>query len=207
MNRSWNTPVLVDVAGGRQELAVSVKGAILGFDPESGEQLWNCDGIDDYVCPSVVAESGVVYAIGGRTAMALAVRAGGRGDVTDSHQVWTAKAGSNVSSPVVREGHLYWVSDRGMAYCLSAKDGTVVYQERLPDNPGRVYASVTLGDGKLYAVTRENGTYVLAARPDFEVLAHNKLDDDSIFNASPAVSEGQLLLRSDRYLYCIGRQQ
>jgi outer membrane protein assembly factor BamB len=207
MNRSWNTPVVVDVAGGRQELAVSVKGAILGFDPETGEQLWSCDGIDDYVCPSVVAEAGVVYAIGGRSAMALAVRAGGRGDVTDSHRVWTAKAGSNVSSPVVHDGHVYWVSDRGIAYCLGAKDGEIIYQERLPDNPGRIYASVTLGDGKLYAVTRENGTYVLAARPDFEVLAHNQLDDNSIFNASPAISEGQLLLRSDRYLYCIGRRQ
>jgi outer membrane protein assembly factor BamB len=202
MRSAWNTPVLVDVAG-KQELAISIKGAILGFDPATGKELWRSEGIDDYICPSVVAEKGIVYAIGGRKNMALAVRAGGRGDVTNSHLLWTAQAGSNVSSPVVHQGHLYWVSDRGIAYCLNTKNGDIVYQERL-SNPGRVYASVTVGDGKLYAVTRERGTFVLAAKPEFELLAENQLGDDSIFNGSPSVSNGQLLLRSDRALYCIG---
>ena len=206
MRSSWNTPVLVDVPGGEQELAISVKGQILGIDPDTGDLLWSCSGIDDYVCPSVVAEKGIVYAIGGRSATALAVRAGGQGDVTESHRLWIAKAGSNVSSPVVHEGYLYWVSDRGVAHCLDAKTGEILYQERLP-NAGRVYASVTLGDGKLYAVTREKGTFVLAAGPEFKLLAQNDLSpDDSIFNGSPAVSNGQLLLRSDRYLYCIGKK-
>jgi outer membrane protein assembly factor BamB len=205
MNASWNTPILVDTKDGRQELVVSVRGKILGFDPASGEQLWSCDGIEDYVCPSVVAEDGVVYAIGGRRNTAVAVRVGGRGDVTETHRVWKAAAGSNVSSPVIYHGHLYWVSEQGIAYCLKADSGEIVYRERL--NTGLVYSSATVADGKLYIATREKGTYVLAAKPKFEVLAHNTLADDSIFNGSPVVSDGQLLLRSDRFLYCIGKRK
>ena len=79
-------------------------------------------------------------------------------------------------------------------------DGEVIYEERFPEQP---YASATAGDGKIYIVTRYGGTYVLAAAPKFTQLAHNELDDDSTFNASPAISNGQLLLRSDRFLYCI----
>lgn len=202
MKASWNTPHLVTVAGGKSELVVSVKGTILAFDPETGQQLWSCDGIPDYVCPSVVSQDGIVYVIGGRTSRAIAVRAGGRGDVTETHRLWEAKAGANVVSPAIFQGHLYWVSDRNrIAYCVRLSDGEVVYAERFRGQP---YASSLVGDGKLYIVTRNGGTYVLAAKPEFEQLAHNELDDRSTFNASPIVADGKLFLRSDRYLYCIG---
>ena len=203
MKASWNTPHLVDTAGGKQELVVSVKDRVLAFDPATGQPLWNCEGIPDYVCPSIVSHEGVVYVIGGRQSRAIAIRGGGKGDVTDSHRLWEAKAGANVCSPVIHEGHLYWVSDRNtVAYCVRMADGEVIYAERFPDQP---YASPLLGDGKLYIVTRNGGTYVLAAKPEFEQLAHNKLDDRSTFNASPIAASGRLLLRSDRFLYCIGR--
>jgi outer membrane protein assembly factor BamB len=202
MDASWNTPHLVDVGGGKRELVVSVKGKILAFDPETGKQLWSCDGIPDYVCPSIVSQDGIVYVIGGRTSRAIAVRAGGRGDITETHRLWEAKAGANVVSPVIHEGHLYWVSDRNtIAYCVRLEDGEVMYAERFRGQP---YASALVGDGKLYIVTRTGGTYVLAAKPEFEQLAHNKLDDRSTFNASPIVAGGKLFLRSDKYLYCIG---
>jgi len=201
MRSSWNTPHLVDLGDGKQELAVSVKGSILGFDPATGEQLWKCEGIPDYVCPSIVSHKGIVYAIGGRSSRTIAVKAGGRGDVTDSHKLWDARVGANVSSPVIHDGHLYWVSDRNrVAYCVRLKDGEVMYQKRFPDQP---YASAVLGDGKLYITTRRGGTYVLAAKPEFEQLAHNKFEDRSTFNASPIISNGQLFLRSDKYLYFI----
>ena len=85
---------------------------------------------------------------------------------------------------------------------MRLKDGEVVYSERFPSQP---YASTLAGDGKLYVVTRHGGTYVLAAKPEFELLAHNKLEDPSTFNASPIVAYGKLFLRSDKYLYCIGK--
>jgi outer membrane protein assembly factor BamB len=202
MSASWNTPHLVDV-GGKQELVVSVQRKILAFDPQTGDQLWNCAGIQDYVCPSIVSNDGVVYVIGGRTSRAIAIKAGGRGDVTSSHRLWEAKAGANVVSPVIHEGHMYWVSDRNkVAYCLRLKDGEVIYSERFPDQP---YASTLVADGKLYVVTRYGGTYVLAAGPEFKELAHNKIDDRSTFNASPIVADGRLFLRSDKFLYSIGK--
>jgi hypothetical protein len=204
MEKSWNTPHLVQLPNGSHELVVSVKDKILGFDPATGEELWTCDGIQDYVCPSIISQGGIVYALGGRRSRAIAVRAGGRGDVTESHRLWVAEAGSNVSSPVIHEGYLYWVSDRNKtAYCVNLEDGEVVYSKRFAGQP---YASMLLVDGKLYVVTRYDGTFVLAAKPEFEQLAHNTLDDDSTFNASPIVTHGKLILRSDRFLYCIGEE-
>lgn len=202
MRSSWNTPHLVQLANGQQELVVSVKGSILGFDPRTGEELWSCDGIQDYVCPSVISQQEIVYAIGGRTSRAIAVRAGGRGDVTETHNVWEAQAGANVTSPIIHDGHMYWVSDRNkVAYCVRLSDGEVIYSDRFPDQP---YASATLGDGKIYIVTRYGGTYVLAATTEFTQLAHNEFDDRGTFNASPVISNGQIFLRSDRFLYCVG---
>jgi outer membrane protein assembly factor BamB len=206
INASWNTPVLVPVTGGNPELVVSVESRLLAFDPDTGEALWNADGVHRYVCPSVVAGDGVVFAIGGGHT-SLAVRAGGRGDVTATHTLWRENRGSNVSSPIYHEGHLYWASDSGgVVTCQEGATGKTVYQERLNPESGLIYASPILAEGKLYYVSQRHGTYVVAARPEYELLAHNVFDDDdSRANASPAASEGQLLLRNDRHLYCIGR--
>ena len=87
---------------------------------------------------------------------------------------------------LIHEGHLYWVNDRGIAHCVDAKTGKVVFQKRLSGAP-QVYASAVLAAGKLYVVSREAGTFVLAAKSEFEQLAHNELkSDSSVFNASPA---------------------
>jgi hypothetical protein len=109
---------------------------------------------------------------------------------------------------VYHEGHLYWVDNKGFAACVEADSGEVVYRERLDDlsgAPDKVYASPVLVGDRLYCVTRESGTIVLAAAPEFEELARNDLADPSIFNATPVpTDDGRLLIRSDRYLYCIG---
>ena len=206
ISMAWNTPVLVAV-GDATELVINTRDGVLGFDPETGEKLWNCDAIPDYICPSVVAHEGVVYAIGGRKSTVVAVRAGGRGDVASSHKLWTLDRGSNVSSAVYHNGHLYWSSEsRGVIYCANATTGEIVYEERLDPRPGRFYASPLLADGRIYYVSRDKGTFVVAASPEFNLLANNILGSDtSTFNASPIVHNGNLLLRSDKSLYCIGR--
>lgn len=207
IKESWSMPQLVAVAGGKTELVVAVLGKLLGVDPASGQSLWSAaTDIAWYMVPSLVARDGIVYCIGGRSGGGLAVRAGGRGDVTQSHRLWTGKKGSNVSSPVLYDGHLYWAHDTlGIAYCAEVNTGKIVYEERLA-RAGQIYASPVLADGKLYYVSRHSGTYVLAAKPRFEQLAHNDLADESIFDASPAVAGNRLLLRSDRSLYCIGQK-
>jgi outer membrane protein assembly factor BamB len=204
IKESWNTPLLVKTPGGKVELVVAIMGQVQGFDPASGERLWTCEtGIAWYMVPSLVADQGVVYCIGGRTGGALAVKAGGRGDVTDSHRVWVGKKGSNVSSPLFHEGHLYWAHEAlGIVYCAEAATGKIIYEERLP-RASQFYASPVLADGKIYQLTRNGRAFVLAAQTKFELLATNELGDRSTFNASPVAADGRLFLRSDRYLYCL----
>jgi outer membrane protein assembly factor BamB len=207
MKESWNTPVLVPVGAGKVELVVAVFGKVLGFAPDSGKALWSCKtDIGWYMVPSVVAAEGVVFCLGGRSGTAgLAVRAGGSGDVTETHRLWTSQKGSNVSSPIYLDGHLYWMHEqRGIAFCAKAATGEIVYEQKL-ERAGQVYASALLADGRLYYLTRNGMMFVLAAKPAFEQLAANQLPDRSIFNASPAVVGSRLLLRSDKFLYCLGK--
>jgi hypothetical protein len=207
IREAWNTPVLVKAASGREELVVATQGSVLAFHPETGAPLWSCKtDIGWYMVPSVVAQDGVVYCLGGRSGVAaLAVRAGGSGDVTKSHRLWTSMKGSNVSSPVFQDGYLYWMHEqRGTAYCAKADSGEIVYEKRL-DRAGQVYASALLADGRLYYLTRDGRTFVLTAKPEFEQLSVNELRDRSIFNGSPAVNGSSLLIRSDKFLYCVGR--
>ncbi len=199
VRRCWGTPVVYEVDG-RHELVLSMQNEIFAVDPATGRSLWDVPGIEDYICSSVVVNDGIIYAIGARRGSALAVRGG---EVDGERVVWRKDVGSNVTSPVYYEGNLYWVNDAGIAYCLDAETGEEVYRRRL-SNSGRVYASSLAADGKIYVVSRENGTFVLPAGPEFEILATNTLGDNSVFNASPTVIENRLFLRSDEALYCIG---
>ena len=205
---SFVTPVLVECAGGRSDLALAVPGEMWGLNPDTGKLRWFAQtGITGNVSPSLVAADGIVYATGGYPRQGtIAVRAGGKGDVTQTNVLWSSQSASYVPSPVVCQGHLYIISDQGSAICLEARTGKLVYKERLPGVTGGkpFYASVVLAGGHLYATSRRNGTFVVQAAPTFTLLAQNKLaDDDTDFNGTPAITGKQLFLRSNRYLYCI----
>lgn len=204
---SWNTPVLATTAANEVELVISTEPRVVALNPDTGKELWTADGVHRYCIPSVVAEEGVAYITGGG-GTSLAVKVGGRGKVDDSHVVWRAKKGSNASSPLLHNGHLYWASENGgVLNCQDAKTGEIKYSERLKPDAGRIWASPVLADGKLYYVSQFKGVFVVAAQPKFELVAHNVFKDDtSRSNASIAVSDGQLLLRNDQYLYCIGKK-
>ena len=112
--------------------------------------------------------------------------------------------GSNVTSPVYHDGHLYFMNDnREIAYCLSAETGEVVYEERV-NRAGQIYASALLAGGRIYYLSRDGRTFVVEAVPKFTELGRNDLRDGGQFNGSFAVDAGRLLVRSDRYLYAIG---
>lgn len=207
ISEAWNTPVIVTNVKGKPELVISTQGSIQSFDPESGQQLWTCaTDIGWYMVPSIVADDGIIYCLGGRSGVAsLAVRTGGTGDVTKSHRLWTSLKGSNVSSPVIHDGHVYWMNDNHeIAYCAKAQTGEVVYEQRI-NRAGQVYASPLLAEGRIYYLTRDGKVFVVAAKPEFEQLAVNDLKDGSLFNGSFAVDGSRLLVRSDKYLYAIGK--
>ena len=115
--------------------------------------------------------------------------------------MWSESGGSYVPSPVLHDGKLYWVNDRGIGMCVDAATGKELNAKRIG---GRYYGSVNLINDKLYAVSRFDGVRVFKVGPDFEQIAHNKLSDESDFSGSLAVSNGQIFMRSDESLYCIG---
>lgn len=207
IKEAWNTPLVVQNPEGVDELVVAGIKTVHGLDPAQGTPLWNCEtDITWYMVPCPVAADGVVYFLGGRSGTAaVAIRTGGRGDVTATHRLWTSNKGSNVTSPVYHEGHLYWMHEQlGVAYCARAETGELVYENRI-SRAGQIYASSILADGKIYYFNRGGKAFVVAARPEFELLATNELSDGGQFNASPAVDGDRLLVRSDRFLYCIGK--
>lgn len=200
IRRAWNTPLVV-TANAEPELVVAMKDYFVGYNPYDGSELWRADGIEDYICPSVIEHDGVIYGIGGRKSACVAVKTGGRGKV---EPLWKTMKGSNVPSPVYSNGHLYWVNHTGRAYALDAASGELITEKRLP-HAGKTYASVTLADDKLHTVTRDGGAFVLSATPEMKVLAHNKFESDpTVFNASPVIVNNRIYLRSDKALYCIG---
>lgn len=204
VNRSWSTPCIAEVPGGDPELIINHQEIIRGINPRTGEELWNCRGIQDYVVPVPIAHEGIVYCLGGRSNRAIAVKLGGRGDVTKTHKLWEVTIGANVTSPVLYDGHLYWASDKAIANCLVAKTGEEVYRQRLPTR-ARIYASIVRAGEHFFVTTRDQGVVVLAAKPEYEEVARNVIEtDEGQVNASPAVCDGRIYLRTDGFLYCIG---
>ncbi|MCH7729127.1 MAG: PQQ-binding-like beta-propeller repeat protein [Planctomycetes bacterium] len=202
LSGTYSTPLITTNSEGVEELLLSVRYELWSLNPATGKLKWYAETkVDTAACPTLIAHEGIAYVIGGRSGGRTAVRIGGKKDVTDTNVLWSESGGSYVPSPVLHKGHLYWVNDSGVALCVDAKTGKQVGRKRLG---GRFYASVVLIKDKLYAVSRYGGTYVLKADPSFEQIALNKLSDNSDFSGSPAVSDGQLFIRSDKNLYCIG---
>jgi outer membrane protein assembly factor BamB len=147
--------------------------------------------------------SGELVYVPTRVKPMLAVRAGGRGDVTRTHRVWSFDDGPDVPTPVSDGDLLYVVNDKGIVWCLDAKTGAPRYgPQRL--KPGTYSASPVLANGRLYATSEDGLTSVFKAGPAFELLAENALDDYTL--SSPAVSDGQIFIRTAERLYCIGKR-
>lgn len=201
LSGTYSTPLITKNSAGEDEMLLSVQNEVWSFDPKSGKFKWYAETpVDTAACPSLVASDGVAYVVGGRRGGRAAIRLDGSGESDSKSTLWSETGGSYVPSPVLHKGHLYWVNDRGIATCVDAETGEQVAQKRIG---GQFYASVVLIGDKLYAVSRFDGTHVLSATPELTEIAHNTLSDDSDTSGSPAVSDGQLFLRSDQYLYCI----
>ncbi|MCP4263562.1 MAG: PQQ-binding-like beta-propeller repeat protein [Planctomycetes bacterium] len=206
---TFTTPVLAELTQGSRELIVVLPNYVWGLNPDTGEKLWwirtTMKGII-IGTPVIVGDRAYVHGGGPNGLSSLSVRLGGRGDVTDTHVLWSGREAASVPSPTYWNGLLYWVSNDGKACCQDPQNGELKYSHDLPV-AGRfaVYASMVSASNRLYAVTRKGGTFVLAAGPEFDIIAHNKFEsDDSDFNGSPAISKGRLFLRSNRFLYCVG---
>jgi outer membrane protein assembly factor BamB len=179
---------------------------VCAFDPATGRELWTCAGLNALVYNSPLYADGVVLGMGGFNGMAVAVKAGGDGDVTATHRLWhLPKTSQRIGSGVLHEGHHYILTDGGIAECRDMKSGQLVWNERLkgPGPSGQNWSSLVRSGDRLYAVNQGGDAFVFKASTKFELLATNSIGERVI--ASPAVSDGHLYLRSYRHLWSIGK--
>jgi outer membrane protein assembly factor BamB len=204
---AYITPALLR-QGNSAEIILSGGDCITGHDPATGKELWRAYGLNPDNNPnyrivnSPLVSEGMVYA-GSRGRPYLAVRAGGRGDVTKSHVAWSYRNGPDVPSPVSDGKLIYIVQDNGVVSCLDNKTGQEVYsQQRL--KTGTYSSSPVLADGKIYITNEDGLTTVFKAGPTFEIVAENALNDYCL--SSAAISDGQIFIRTAQFLYCIGKR-
>jgi outer membrane protein assembly factor BamB len=205
---AYTTPTVVR-DGGRSVIVVSGADVVTGHDPATGTEIWRAEGLNPSgdtiyrIIASPFVHGDTVYAPS-RERPLLAVKAGGRGDVSRTHVLWRFMNGPDVPTPVGDGAYVYVVNDRGIMWCLDAKTGAAHY-ERQRLRPSTYTASPILADGKIYVTNEEGLTSVVQAGPKFAVLAENDLQEYTL--SSPAVSDGQIFLRTDKGLYAIGARQ
>ena len=201
----WGTPIAVRV-GTRDEIIVSSQAAVTAYDPETGRELWVCDGNSFEVIPTPVVGHGLVFASSGRVGPTLAIRPGGRGNVTRTHLAWTSPKGSPfVPSPVISGDRLYMVNDMAsVVTSFEAATGKVLWQGRLGVAQREGFsASPVAVDGKIFFTNDQGETFVLRDGPAFELLRTNRIGEATL--ASPALVDGRWYIRTDRSLFAIGK--
>jgi len=201
----WGTPIAVRVVD-HDEIIVSSQQRVQAYNPDNGLELWRCSGTTYEVIPTPVVGYGMVFCSSGRAGPTLAIKPGGKGDVTRTHLQWTSPRGSPfVPSPILYGEYLYMVNDMAsIVTCLQATTGKVMWQGRLGRASREGFsASPVAFDGKVFFTNDEGETFVLKAGPTFELLHVNKLDEATL--ATPALVDGRWYIRTDRHLYAIGK--
>ena len=179
ITESWHAPVLAPVTDGRTEVIAALNGELRAFDAVDGKPLWQCkSGIGWYMCPMPLVQDGIVYAVGGRSGLGgLGVRTGGTGDVTETRRLWTLQKATNVPTPILHGGHLYFANDStAVAHCVDIKTGEFIYSERLDPNPDGIYASPVLIGERILYLGRGGQAIFIAAKPEFKALSSAVLE-------------------------------
>ena len=195
---NWSSPLTVKFKD-HDELIVLGTYRAMGYDLETGSERWHVRGMGMQCIPSPIVEGNVLVAASGENTMAIKLD-GKSGNLTDSNMLWiNKKAAAYLPSPVLYKGLVYIAGDRGINTCLDAAKGTVVWKKRLGD---QYYASPVAGDGKVYFPSKGGIVFVVKAGPQYEVLAKNDMGEGIV--ASLAISDGQIFLRGEKHLFCIG---
>jgi outer membrane protein assembly factor BamB len=201
---SWATPLIARSAEGREELLITEPKWLKGLDPATGRELWRCGGLGPLVYASPVAADGVAVAMSGFQGPALAVRMGGAGDVTASRRLWhhSGRQPQRIGSPILVEGRVVIVPEPGVPMCFDLQTGAERWN--LKERPaGQNWGSPVLAGGRLYVTALDGSTLVMDAGAEFKLLAVNRIGERVL--ASPVVTDGEILLRSHKHLWCIGK--
>lgn len=204
---SYATPGLLRY-GRTTEIVITGGDCVTGHDPATGKELWRMNGLNPENNPfyrivgSPVIADGIIYSPS-RVKPVMAIKAGGRGSLSESHRLWSFDRGPDVPSVLSDGKYFYSIDDRGVVWCLDAKTGQTVW------GPQRIKSatyssSPVLADGKIYITNEDGLTTVLKAGDKFEVVAESDLKDYCL--SSPAISDGQIFIRTTQFLYCIGKR-
>jgi outer membrane protein assembly factor BamB len=205
---AYTTPALVR-QGKSLEIVITGGDVVTGHDLATGQEIWRADGLNPdndgsyRIVASPVVHGDLLFAPS-RERPLLALKPGGRGDVSKSHVLWSFNNGPDVPTPVTDGTYLYSINDRGILYCLDARTGKVVYGPQRLRN-ATYSGSAVLADGKIYITDEDGVTTVIRSGPKFELLSENDLQDYTL--SSPAVSDGQIFVRTASFIYAIGRRQ
>jgi outer membrane protein assembly factor BamB len=193
----WGSPVAVRV-GIQDQIIVSSQHRVYAYDPDTGKELWKCEGNLVEVTPTPVAGHGLIFCCSGRAGPTLAIRPGGT-------LAWqTSKGSPFVPSPLLYGDFLYLVNDMvSVATCLEARTGKVLWQGRLGEAKRESFSASPVGvDGKVFFTNDAGETFVVRAAPAFELLSVNRLGERVL--ASLAGVEGRWYLRTERHLLAVG---
>jgi outer membrane protein assembly factor BamB len=200
----WGTPIAVRV-GDHDEIIVNGQERVMAYHPESGAELWRCSGMGFEVIPTPVVGYGLVFCSSGRAGPTLAIRPGGKGDVTGSHLSWSTPRGSPfVPSPLLYNDQLYTINDMAaIVTSFEATTGKVLWQGRLGTaaREGFSASPVAVG-GKVFFTNDQGETFVVKAGPRFELLHVNQIGEGTL--ASPALVDGTWYIRTNQHLFAIG---
>ncbi|MCP4551997.1 MAG: PQQ-binding-like beta-propeller repeat protein [Bacteroidetes bacterium] len=190
---SWASPVIVHREN-QTEIVVIADPSVAGFDVNTGQQLWIIDCIYGEVGPSVAYSNGIIFALN-EYASLLAISGGNNPEVLWEDYDYL----SDVPSPVASNDLLFVATSYGVVVCHNAKTGEKYWEHEFDNG---FYASPILVDGKIYLIDRDGIMQIFSAKNEFELIGTPALGEHVV--SSPAFADGQIFIRAEDHLYCIG---
>ncbi|MBS1787009.1 MAG: PQQ-binding-like beta-propeller repeat protein [Acidobacteria bacterium] len=200
LRKAFATPQVEQINGRWEMISLGAKAAY-SYDPFTGKELWRVEERGQHSASTrpVIGLGMIFYPTGFSNGQLYAVRTGGNGLITDTHVAWRVKRGaSNKPSILLIDDLIYMIGDTGIATCVEAKTGNIVWQQRIG---GEYSASPVYADGKIWMFSEEGKTTVIKPGRTYEKLAENNLEDG--FLASPAIAGKAFYLRTRTHLYRI----
>ncbi|MFT6863518.1 MAG: outer membrane protein assembly factor BamB [Akkermansiaceae bacterium] len=207
---AYNTPTVHTPKSGKTELVIAATNELFALDPKTGKRLWWAKSeISGNISPCVISEGEILFTTGGYPRKgSFAIKGGGSGDVTDQI-LWKSKTSSSVPSSVYKDGLLFLVNTGASVIVMDFMKGETVTKRSVEAIKKRkkfsFYASTLRVGDKLVVVSRRDGTFIFEAGKEMKLVGVNTLEDDSDFNATPALAKDAMYLRSNKAVYCISK--
>lgn len=205
--RGWSTPILIASDHSAGELVLNGHSGVRAYDPQNGMELWLCKSFEGRGTPTVTLANGLLHVVNGLRGDIYAIRLGGQGDVTETHIAWHSfRRSRDIASPIIIGNYMLVMSMRGGILAnYSSDNGQELWKQRI-GTTAHFFASPIAYQGLAFFLSEEGETFVVKPGDALETVARNpvRTNENELFRASIAPSNGQLFMRSDQFLYCIG---